>query len=151
MIFRRTTPLTKSSCNILLLFKLKYAAILLLSFIVDCESAMLQWLILFTWIHKSDWLKKKATFARSGKVEMISTFQWHWHFRKASVNKTFTHVQEEKRAMSPRHSTCIPSSVKSPLWWKFSISRKYLWNRESGRLLLKLGTSRSNREVWNVR
>ena len=44
---------------------------------------------------------------------MISTFQRNRHFRKVSVNKTFTHVQEQKKAMSPRHSTHIPSSVKS--------------------------------------
>ena len=32
-----------------------------------------------------------------------------------SVSKTFTHVQEEKKVMSLRHSAYIPSSVKSPL------------------------------------
>ena len=63
-------------------------------------------------ILKNDWFKKKATFVRSRKVEMISTFQRNRHFRKASVNKTFTHVQEQKKAMSPRHSAYIPSSVK---------------------------------------
>ena len=42
--------------------------------------------------------KKKATFVRSGKVEMISTFKWNRHFRKVLVvNKTFTHVQEQKK------------------------------------------------------
>ena len=46
---------------------------------------------------------------------MASTFQWNRHFRKVSVNKTFTHVQDQKKAMSPRHSACIPPSVKSPL------------------------------------
>ena len=46
---------------------------------------------------------------------MISTFQRNRHFRKVPVNKTFTHVQEQKKAMSPRHSAYIPSSVKSPL------------------------------------
>ena len=76
---------------------------------------MLQWLTLFTRIHKNDWFKKKATFVRSGKVEMISTFQRNRHFRKVLVKKTFTHVQEQKRAMSSRHSAYIPSSVKSPL------------------------------------
>ena len=35
---------------------------------------------------------------------MISSFQRNRHFRKESVNKTFTHVQEQKKAMSPRHS-----------------------------------------------
>ena len=59
-------------------------------------------------------LKKKATFVRSGKVEMISTFQRNRFFRKVSVNKTFTHVEEQKRAMPPRHSAYIPSNVKSP-------------------------------------
>ena len=55
------------------------------------------------------------TFVRSGKVEMISIFQRNRHFKKASVKKTFTHVQEQEKAMSPRHSAYIPSSVKSPL------------------------------------
>ena len=65
---------------------------------------------------KNNWFKKKATFARSGKVEMISTFKRNRHFRKVLVNKTFTHVQEQKKAMSPRHSAYIPPSVKSPLY-----------------------------------
>ena len=71
---------------------------------------------MFLWIHKNDWFKKKATFVRSEKVEMISTFQQNRHFRKVSVNKTFTHVQEQKKEMSPWHSACIPSSVKLPLF-----------------------------------
>ena len=45
---------------------------------------------------------------------MISTFQQNRHFRKVSVNKTFTHVQEQKKVMSPRYSAFIPSSLKSP-------------------------------------
>ena len=57
---------------------------------------------------------KRRTFARSGKVEMISTFKRNRHFRKVLVNKTFTHVQEQQKAMSPRHSAHIPPSVKSP-------------------------------------
>ena len=57
----------------------------------------------------------KATFVRSGKVEMITTFQRNQHIRKDSVNKTFTHVQDQKIAISPRHSAYIPPSVKSPL------------------------------------
>ena len=48
-------------------------------------------------MHKNDWFKKKATFVRSEKVEMISTFERNRHFRKVSVNKTFTHVQEQKK------------------------------------------------------
>ena len=58
---------------------------------------MLQWLTLFTQIDKNNWFKKKARFVQSGKVEIISTFQWKWHFRKVSVKKTFTHVQEQKK------------------------------------------------------
>ena len=46
---------------------------------------------------------------------MISTFKQDRHLRKVFVNKTFTHVEEQKKAMSPRHSACISSSVKSPL------------------------------------
>ena len=76
---------------------------------------------MFTWILKNDWFKKKATFARSGKVEMISTFQRNHYFKKVLVNKIFTHVQEQKKAMPPRHSANIPSGVKSPLHliWSF--------------------------------
>ena len=47
---------------------------------------------------------------------MISTFQRNQDFRKMSVNKAFTHVQKQKKAMSPRHSAYIPSCVKSPLY-----------------------------------
>ena len=61
--------------------------------------------------------KKKATFVRSGKVEMISTFQRYRHVEKVSVNKTFTHLQERKKVMSPQHSAYIPPSVKSPLFF----------------------------------
>ena len=46
---------------------------------------------------------------------MISAFQRNRHFKKVLVNKTFTNVQEQKKAMWPRHSAYIPSSVKSPL------------------------------------
>ena len=59
--------------------------------------------------------KKKATFVRSGKVEMISTFKRNRHFRKVLVNKTFTHLQEQKNAIPPQHSAYIQSSVKSTL------------------------------------
>ena len=45
-----------------------------------------------------DWFKKKATVVRSAKVEMISTFKRNRQFRKALVNKTFTHVQEGKKS-----------------------------------------------------
>ena len=43
---------------------------------------------------------------------MISTFQRNRHFRKVLVNKTFTHVQEQKKERSRRD---ISPSVKSPL------------------------------------
>ena len=46
---------------------------------------------------------------------MIPTFQRNRHFSKVLLKKTFTHVQEQKKAMLPRHSAYIPSSVKSPL------------------------------------
>ena len=112
---------TKSPFDISLFSKLKHAAILLLSYIVNCEYHIISHIIshiimtpLFTWIHKNNRFKKKATFVRSGKVEMISTFQGNRHFRKVLVNKTFTHVQEQKKAMPPRHSAYIPPSVKSP-------------------------------------
>ena len=59
-------------------------------------------------------LKRKQHSVRSGKVEIISTFKRNRHFRKVLINKIFTHVQEQKKAMLPRHFTYIPSSVKSP-------------------------------------
>ena len=106
--------LTKSSFDISLWFKLKYAVILLLSYIVDCEQAMLQYSLYLHECTKMSVLKKTAAFIWSEKVEMISTFQRSRHFRKVSVNKTFTHLQEKKETMSPRHSAYIPSSVKPP-------------------------------------
>ena len=45
---------------------------------------------------QKDWFTKKATFVRSGKLEMISTLKRNRHFRKVLVGKTFTHVQEQK-------------------------------------------------------
>ena len=69
---------------------------------------------------KNGWFKKKATFVRSGKVEMISTFQRNRHFRKVLVNKPFR-TCKSKKAMSPRHSANIPSSVKSPLSQRLSL------------------------------
>ena len=54
---------------------------------------------------------------------MICTFQRNRHFWKVLVNKTFTHVQEQKKAMSPQHSTYILSSVKSPLCFYTILNR----------------------------
>ena len=45
----------------------------------------------------NDLFKKKATFVQNVKVEMISTSQWNEHLRKVPANKTFTHVQEQKK------------------------------------------------------
>ena len=53
---------------------------------------------------QSDWFKKKATFGRSGKMEMISTFERNRHFKKVSVKETFTHVQEQKKKRCRRES-----------------------------------------------
>ena len=63
---------------------------------------------------KNDLFKKKVTFDRTGKLEMISTFKLNQHFRKVSI-KTITHVQEQKKSMSSRCFAYVPSSVKSPL------------------------------------
>ena len=62
----------------------------------------------------NDCFKKKTTFVRSEKVQMIPTSQRNRYFRKGLVNITCTHVQEQKKAMLQRHSACIPSNVKSP-------------------------------------
>ena len=56
---------------------------------------------LITLIHKNDWFRKKAAFVRSEKIETNTTFQWNRHFKKVSANRTFTHVQEQKKAMTP--------------------------------------------------
>ena len=48
---------------------------------------------------------------------MICTLKRNRHFRK--VLETFTHVQEQKNAMSLRHSAHIPYSVKLPLGIKY--------------------------------
>ena len=61
-------------------------------------------------IHKNDWFKKKSAFVRSGKVKMISAFQRNQHFRKVSVNKTFTHVQEQKKRC--RHDILLKIAFK---------------------------------------
>ena len=74
-------------------------------------------------ILKNNWIKKKALFVWGGKVEMIPSFQRNRHFSKVLVNKTFTHVQGQRKTMSPRHSAYIPPSVKSPLC--LTTSKKY--------------------------
>ena len=52
----------------------------------------------FVYMNTNDWFEKKATVFPSEIVEMISTFQWNRHFRKLSVNKTFSHVEEQKKS-----------------------------------------------------
>ena len=95
--------LTKCSFDISLLFKLKYAAISLILWTVNKLSD-----------NDSLCLHEYTKIIGLKKIEMISTFQRNRHFMKVSVNKTFTHVKEQKKAMSPKHSAYIPSSVKSP-------------------------------------
>ena len=65
---------------------------------------------------------------------MIFTFQRNRHFRKVLVNKTSTHVQEQKKAMSPRHSSYILSSVKSPL----TLSNSFWLQDSSDNLLFSI-------------
>ena len=88
--------LTKSFFDISLLFKLKYAAVSLTLWTVNkpCynDSLCLQE---YT---KNTCLKKKSTFIRSKKVQMIFTFQRNRHFSKISVSKTFTYVQEQEKS-----------------------------------------------------
>ena len=43
------------------------------------------------------YMSTQKSFVRSGKVEMISTFQRNRNLRKVSVNKTFMYVQEQKK------------------------------------------------------
>ena len=111
--------LTKSSFEISLLFKFQYASILLILWSVN-KPCYNDSLCLHEYT-KMIGLKRKRQKS-SKKVEMISTFQQNRHFRKMSVNKTFTHVQEQKKAMSQGHSAYIPSSVKSPLNVRLQVS-----------------------------
>ena len=83
---------TKSSSDISLLFKLKYAAISLILWTVNSHVIRTN----FVYMNTQKWLVQKESDIRSEKVEMISTFQWNRHFRKIPVNKTFTHLQKQK-------------------------------------------------------
>ena len=72
--------------------------------------------------------------------------------RKTWVNRLYDYKDGRLREWRKCFLIVVCSlSIKKKLWWKFSISWEYLQNREIGRLLLKLGASRSNREGWNVR
>ena len=66
-----------------------------------------------------DWFKKKVTIFRSEEFEMVSTFQRKRYFRKVSVNKTFTHVQEQEKALLLRHS----------VWCKIALTNLIEYNR----------------------
>ena len=77
----------------------------------------------FVYMNTQKWLVlKKREIVE--KVEIISTFQRNRHFRKVSVNKTFTHVQEQKKrfrsdiplAFRPAFITFHLHSVKLPLF-----------------------------------
>ena len=82
--------LTKRFFDISLLFKLKYAAISLMLWTVN-KSCCNDSLCLYEYTKMIGFKKKR----HSRKI--ISTFQRNRHFRKVSVNKTFTHVQEQKK------------------------------------------------------
>ena len=53
------------------------------------------------------------TFVRSGKVDMIFTFQRNRHFRQVLVKKLLRmgKSKKKKKTMSPRHSAYILSRV----------------------------------------
>ena len=100
--------LNKSSFDISLLFKLKYAAISLILWTVN-KPCYNDSFCLHEYT-KMIGLKRKRHLFGAKKSE--STFDIS---SKMSVNKTFTHVQEQKKVKSPQHSAYILSSVKSPL------------------------------------
>ena len=47
---------------------------------------------------------------------MISTFKWNRHFRKALVNKTFTHVQEQKNVAAAFRLNSVQCKITLTLW-----------------------------------
>ena len=70
--------------------------------------------------------------------------------RKTWVNRLYDYKDGRLREWRKCFLIIVFSLArKKLLWGKFSISGEYLWNRESGRLLLKPGASRSDRESWN--
>ena len=69
----------------------------------------------FVYMITQKWLvKTENAICSERKSWNDSYFSAESTFQQSGVNKTFTHVQEQKKAMSPRHSAHIPSSVKSP-------------------------------------
>ena len=70
--------------------------------------------------------------------------------RKTWVNRLYDYKDGRLREWRKCFLIIVFSLArKKLLWGEFSISGEYLWNRESGRLLLKPGASRSDRESWN--
>ena len=70
--------------------------------------------------------------------------------RKTWVNRLYDYKDGRLREWRKCFLIIVFSLArKKLLWGKFSKSGEYLWNRESGRLLLKPGASRSDRESWN--
>ena len=70
--------------------------------------------------------------------------------RKTCVNRL--HDYKDGRLREWRSVFLSFSAVwqqKKCLWWKFSISGEYLWNRASGRLLLTSGGLECLEYVWN--
>ena len=67
---------------------------------------------MFTWIHIKDWFKKKNIC-----LEQKSWNDFYFSAESPIHNeKIFYACARAKKVMSPRHSACIPSSVKLPLF-----------------------------------
>ena len=67
---------------------------------------------MFTWIHIKDWFKKKDIC-----LEQKSWNDFYFSAESTIHNeKIFYACARAKKVMSPRHSACIPSSVKLPLF-----------------------------------
>ena len=70
----------------------------------------------FVYMIAQKWLiKTESDICSERKSWNDSYFSAESTIQESGVNKNFTHVQEQKKAMSPRHSAHIPSSVKLPL------------------------------------
>ena len=67
-------------------------------YIVDCKQDIFTDSLCLYEYSKIIGLKRKRNLFRSGKVEMISSFQRSRHFRKVLLNKTFMYVEEQKKS-----------------------------------------------------
>ena len=106
--------LTKSFFDTSLLFKLKYAVILLILWTVN-KSGYNDSLCLYEYTKMID--LKKSDICSERKSSNDFYFSAELTFRKVSVNKTVRHVQEQKRrCRRDIPSACIPSSVKLALF-----------------------------------